>query len=149
MNKIIVRLTDKYRKHNAEIHRVARYLIIGGWNTLFGIGIYTILYELLHTRANYLVLMIPANILAITNAYFGYKLFVFKTRGNYLREYLRCYVVYGGGIALSFVLMYLLVSILKLHPILAQFPCVLISIIFSYFGHKRFSFKDRSTPRGC
>ena len=147
MDKIIARVADKYRKHTAEIHRVARYLLIGGWNTLFGMGVYAVLYGLLHTRANYLVLMIPANILAITNAYLGYKFFVFKTRGNYIREYLRCYVIYGGGIALSFVLMYLLVSIFGLHPILAQLPCVLISIIFSYFGHKRFSFGSRGASR--
>ena len=147
MAGIIPRLADKYRQHSEEIHRVARYLIVGGWNTLFGVGVYTVLYELLHSRVNYLVLMIPANILAVTNAYIGYKLFVFKTKGNYIREYLRCYVVYGGGIALSFALMYLLVSVLGLHPILAQFPCVLVSILGSYVGHKHFSFGNRSSSR--
>lgn len=123
-----------------EIHRIARYLVIGGWNTAFGIGVYSILYAALHARANYLVLMVPANILAITNAYLCYKFFVFKTPGNYVREYLRCYVVYAGGIALGLILMYLFVSILKIHPLLAQFPCTAVTIGCSYIGHKRFSF---------
>jgi putative flippase GtrA len=129
-----------YRKHKAETSCMVRYLIIGGWNTLFGTGIYAALFVMLHTRVNYLVLMIPANILAITNAYLGYKIFVFKTKGNYIREYLRCYVIYGSSIAVSFVLMYMLVSILNLHPIPAQFLCVVITIIFSYIGHRNFSF---------
>jgi len=140
MNGAIVLLVNKYKKNREEIHRIVRYLIIGGWNTLFGIGVYAILYYWLQTRVNYLILMIPANILAITNAYFSYKIFVFKTPGNYIREYLRCYLVYGGGMVLGFILMYILVSIFGLYPILAQCLCVIVSIIFSYIGHKRFSF---------
>ena len=62
-----------------EIHRLARYLVVGAWNTFFGIAVYAALYQALHSRVNYLVLMIPANILAITNAYLCYKFFVFKT----------------------------------------------------------------------
>ena len=143
MDKIIAQLMDKYRGNKEEIRRITAYLIVGGWNTLFGIGVYAILYELLHNSVNYLVLMIPANILAITNAYLCYKLFVFKTRGNYASEYLRCYAVYGAGIILSFILMFLLVSIFGLHPILAQCLCVVGTTIFSYIGHKRFSFAKK------
>ena len=40
------------------------------------------------------VLSTPIN---ITVAYFGYKLFVFRTKGNYLREWLKCFAVYGVG----------------------------------------------------
>ena len=139
-------MMDKHRKHNEEIYRAARYLIVGGWNTLFGIGAYALLYEMLHAHVNYLVLVIPANILAITNAYICYKFFVFKSRDNYIREYLRCYAVYGGGIVLGFVLMYPLVGILGLHPILAQCLCVIISIGCSYVGHKHFTFGGSSAP---
>ena len=145
VNETALKPTDESKSPHEEIWRVVRYVIIGGWNTLFGMGAYIVLYKLLHDRINYLILMIPTNILAITNAYIGYKLFVFKTKGNYIREYLRCYVVYGGSIALSFVLMYILVSILGLHPILAQCPCVVISIAASYIGHKRFSFGKKET----
>ena len=33
----------------------------------------------------------------ITMAYFCYKFFVFRTQGNYLMEWLRCFAVYGLG----------------------------------------------------
>jgi len=126
-----------------EIRQIVLYLIVGVWNTLFGIVVYAILYKFLHRYVNYLILMVPTNILAITNAYFCYKFFVFKTRGNYISEYLRCYIVYGGSIVLSFVLMFLLVSIFGLHPVLAQCLCVVIPTIFSYIGHKNFSFAEK------
>ena len=88
--------------------------------------------------------MIPAKILAITNAYLNYKFFVFKTKGNYLKEYLRCYIVYGGTIVFGFILMYILVSIIGLHPVIAQLPCVAGTIVFSYIGHRKFSFRKEA-----
>ena len=122
--------------------QILRYLITGGWNTLFGVLGYTLLYAWLHERVNYLVLLIPSNILAITNAFICYKLFVFKTRGNMLREYFRFYVVYGSSMLLGFVLMFILVDGFKLNPIIAQFIGVPITIAFSYFSHRNYSFRN-------
>jgi len=119
-----------------------RYLLTGAWNTLFGIGIYTLLYALLGDRVHYLVLGIPANILAITNAFLCYKFFVFKTKGNILREYLKCYAVYGAGSLTGMILLALLVQCLGMHPVAANILGTVIVIVFSYFGHKYFSFRS-------
>jgi len=135
-------LTDD--RQRAEFNRVARYLIVGGWNTVFGIGVYALLYWLLAPAWNYLVIAIPANILAITNAYLGYKLAVFRTRGNWWREYWRCYVVYGGGALLGMVLLWMLVSGLGFHPVPAQIATTALTIIGSYLGHKYFSFRKHN-----
>ncbi len=105
-------------------------------------GGYALLYELFHDKVNYLVLLIPSNILAITNAYLCYKIFVFRTRGNVLREYFRFYVVYGGSMLLGFVLMFGLVDGLCINPMLAQCLCVPIAIVFSYLSHRNYSFKS-------
>ena len=51
-----------------------------------------------------MILVIITNILAITNAYICYKLVVFKTKGNYVKEYLRFYIVYGFAFAVSLLL---------------------------------------------
>ncbi|MEI8246723.1 MAG: GtrA family protein [Lentisphaerota bacterium] len=135
------RIIRKYHHHHAEIGRIVRFLITGGWNTVFGILAYTVLYEWLKDSVNYLVLLIPANILAITNAYICHKLFVFKTRGNILREYFRFYVVYGGTALLGFVLMFILVDGFGFNPVAAQFLCVPIAIGLSYFSHRNYSFR--------
>ena len=81
-----------------------RYLSIGVWNTLFGYLSYAaflfLISHLLPQRFLYLAVVLaslastPIN---ITMAYFGYKFFVFRTKGNYLREWLRCFAVYGVG----------------------------------------------------
>ena len=87
--------------------------------------------------------MLVSNILSITNAYIGYKIFVFKTKGNYLKEYLRFYAVYGVSILLNIVLLFLAVELLKANPVVAQAVVIWLTVIISYLGHKHFSFARR------
>ena len=119
---------------------VLAYLLVGGWNTLFGMALYSLGYWLFGKHVHYLLLAVPVNILAITNAFLCYKLFVFRTKGNWLREYLRCYVVYGGGTIVSMVLLWLLKEFLGLNPMVANAVATVIVVVCSYFGHKYFSF---------
>ena len=81
-----------------------RYLVVGGFNTLFGYCTFVLTLALLGTSvpARFLYLTAPlASVIStplnITVAYFGYKLFVFRTRGNHLVEWLKCFAVYGTG----------------------------------------------------
>ena len=81
-----------------------RYVGVGAFNTVFGYGTFAgLLFLLNHVVAQrYLYLtVIAASLIStplnITVAYFGYKFFVFKTRGNYLVEWFRCFGVYGVG----------------------------------------------------
>jgi len=122
-------------------NQILRYLLVGGWNTVFGAGIYALLYRWLGPHMHYLLVLIPANVLAITNAYMGYKFIVFKTRGNYWREYLRCYAVYGGMTVFNALLLYLLVTMINLRPPVANVFCVLTTTAVAYFSHKHFSFR--------
>ena len=85
-----MKLLELYRNNRPEFFRVIRYLLAGGWNTVFGVGLYTAVYELWGTSGNYLFWAVLVNILAITNAFLCYKFFVFRTKGNFLREYLKC-----------------------------------------------------------
>jgi putative flippase GtrA len=81
-----------------------RYLGVGVFNTVFGYICFavalTLLNAALSARFMYLtvilasVLSMPLN---ITVAYFGYKFFVFRTKGNFLAEWLKCFAVYGTG----------------------------------------------------
>lgn len=117
------------------------YLLVGGWNTVFGFLAFVVLYYLFGRAVHYLILVVISNILSITNAYIGYKLFVFRTKGHYLREYMRFYVVYGGAMALNLILLPLAVEIFRLSPVIAQGGLMFITVICSYAGHKNFSFK--------
>ncbi len=125
----------------AQQSQFFRYLLVGGWNTVFGMAVYAGLYQWLGGSVHYLILLIPSNFLAVTNAYVCYRLFVFRTRGNILKEYFRCYVVYGGMMLAGAVLLYVLVDWLGVPPAAANCICVALTTIASYFGHRNFSFK--------
>jgi putative flippase GtrA len=86
------------------------------------------------------MILVITNIIGLTNAYICYKLFVFRTKGNVLREYSRFYLVYGTSIAINFILLPVLVELFHIHPLIAQASMIFFTVIVSYFGHKRFSF---------
>jgi putative flippase GtrA len=82
----------------------ARYVCVGIFNSLFGYinfaVILALLTRILPLRFLYL-LVILASILSvplnITASYLTYKFFVFRTKGNYLSEWFKCFAVYGTG----------------------------------------------------
>lgn len=143
-----------------------RYLAVGIFNTLFGYCTYVLFFTLFSTliSANHPSLLAPlaaivSTPLNITVAYFGYKLFVFKTQGNYLAEWLKCFGVYGVGmlpglIALSGLTRLLQAMLLHYAPTLhhpssiaAYIAGALVqgfTIIASFFGHKKVTFAQKS-----
>jgi putative flippase GtrA len=77
-----------------------RYLLVGAWNTLFGYGSYALLTAILTPVIphGYIVASVISSLLNISVSFLGYKWFVFKTKGNYLREWIRCVGVYSGAL---------------------------------------------------
>lgn len=124
---------------------VIRYLVAGGYNTVFGFLVFAGLYFLLETQLHYIVIAMIAQVLAITNAFLVYRYLVFRSDGNILHEYLKIYVVYGVTFVLSIVMLALLVELLGLHPVLAQFFVILVTVVVSYLGNSRFTFSSKSS----
>lgn len=124
------------RKHGQKI----AYLLVGGWNTLFGFAIFAVLYYLLHQRVHYTLILVINYVISITNAFLSYKFIVFKTKGNLLREYLRFYVVYGASFIANIILMLIIVEFLKVRPVPAQGVILFFTTVVSYMGHKHYSF---------
>jgi len=151
-----------------------RYLLVGVWNTAFGYLTYAALTWVLsrHVAYGYLYAAVLSNLIAISVAFLGYKWFVFKTRGNYLREWMRCFVVYGAAALPGLLLLPMVVSALVYfchispgagvgHVAHFQFTAEYMritfltapyiggailtagTVIFSFFGHRHFTFRPR------
>ena len=121
-----------------------RYLLAGGWNTLFGYCVGVLFYYLLHNYLHTLVIIVLANILNISMSFLTYKIFVFKNRGNLLSEYVRCYVVYGNIAIVGMLLIWLMVDFFMVPFWIAQALILLITVIISYVAHARFTFKKNA-----
>jgi len=135
--------------------RFARYLLVGAWNTAFGYGLFALFTALMAGRFpySYVAASVLANLIAITVAFLAYKRFVFKTQGNYLREWLRCLVVYSGSIAAGVLflppLVFLFIRLTgdpRSSPYLAGAVLTAGTVLASFFGHRHFSFKARLRP---
>ncbi len=128
-----------------------RYLLVGIGNTLFGYGTFALLTALLDriTPHGYVLASLLASVLSITVAYLNYKWLVFKTQGNYLREWARCVAVYSGGIIISAALLPLVVFVIRrgtgmqaAAPYLAGALLIGFNAVYSFLGHKKFSFRS-------
>jgi putative flippase GtrA len=134
------------------LQQFVRYILVGGFNTVFGYGLFALLNWL--TRGlgsyNYLYAGVLANLIAISVAFLGYKWFVFRTRGNYLVEYIRCFGVYGSSALIGLAGLSILVPILRrmLHhpeeaPYIAAAMMMVVTMMISFLGHKNISFRPK------
>ena len=129
----------------------ARYLLVGGFNTLFGYGLFALLNWSFAGLGSYsyMYASILASLVALTVAFLGYKWFVFRTRGNYLAEWLRVVSVYGTTSLLGALALPLLVPLIRAHlahpgraPYIAGAIVTLFTVISSFFGHRNISFRE-------
>jgi putative flippase GtrA len=129
----------------------ARYLLVGAWNALFGYGTFALFTAVLNPVLphSYIWASLLSSLLNITVAYLGYKWFVFRTKGNYLREWMRCVAVYSGGIIFGLIALPVLVVLIRHNtrfdtqaPYIAGAVLLLFMVVYSFLGHKKFSFRS-------
>jgi putative flippase GtrA len=134
-----------------------RYLCVGVFNTAFGYATFALVLFLLNHSVpqRYLYLtVVAASLIAtpfnITVAYFGYKLFVFKTHGNHLREWIKAFGVYGVGMLPGLLVLSAFTRLLQslLHHkdaagYIAGAIIMCFNTIISFLGHKTITFKAK------
>ena len=118
-----------------------RYFIAGGVNTMFGYSVGLLFYTLFIDRFHIIAIGIIANIISITFAFITYKVFVFRTKGEWFHEYIKCYLVYGGTAIASIFLIWFLVNFLGVEFWIAQTIITAGIIIISFLAHRSFTFK--------
>jgi putative flippase GtrA len=149
-------LIDRIARHIPS-GQVIRYLAVGAWNTLFGYGCFFLFAHLfLHLMPSQpsiaaSVASVVATAVNITVSFVGYKLFVFRTKGNFLREYARSFLVYLPSLLLSAVAIAPLTALLRRvfashaqqAPYIAGAILAFVTVVFSFFGHKHISFREK------
>jgi putative flippase GtrA len=136
-----------------------RYLAVGALNTAFGYGCFALFTMLLTPLVSYgyILASLLANLVAISFSFLGYKWFVFKTQGNYLKEWIRCVGVYSGNMLLSAAALPMLVPMVRRQtgnarsaPYIAGAIVLAFSVVLSFFGHRHISFgRSRPNPQGA
>lgn len=116
------------------------YLVIGGWNTVFGYGVWALLQALLGDRLHYLLVVLIAWPIAVLNAYLGYRLVVFRSTGSMLRELPRFSLVYLVTLAVNLVLLPIALTVLPFNIYVVQALLTVVVVVSSYVSHRYYSF---------
>jgi putative flippase GtrA len=129
------------------------YIIVGCWNTFFGYVLYaafTYLLERCHVRFSYMYAYIIGNFISVTQAFAMHKYVVFRSSGNFWREYKKCWLVYGFTVGVSFLMLPLFVkasgfilpgAYSALDKYLAGIMASCLSALISFAGHKNITFR--------
>jgi putative flippase GtrA len=122
-------------------NREIRYLIVGGWNTLFSFVFGSFMYYRFEGVIHIIIIGFFSYCVSITMAFLTHKLLVFRTKGKWLSEYLRSLFVYAGIASIGIVAVWILVDGLGFQFWLAQAFIMLGTFALSYIGHLKFTFK--------
>ena len=117
------------------------YLLVGGWNTVFGYGFWALLQYLLGPYLHYLIVVLLAWPVAVLNAYLGYRLIVFRSRGSVLGELPRFSLVYLATLIVNLMLLPVALKVLPFNIYGVQAFLTGGVVVSSYLGHKYFTFR--------
>lgn len=119
-----------------------RFLVAGGYNTVFGYVVFAILFLLAGRRVHYLVIGAFAHVISLTSGFMVYRWLVFRSSDRWYLAFARFCVsqlaTFGAGIAG----LYGLVAFGHFQPLLAQACVTFFSVILTYTLHRHYSFRD-------
>ena len=119
------------------------YLVVGGWNTVFGYGVWAVMQFLLGGFLHYLVIVVLSWPIAVLNAYLGYRYIVFRSHGPVLRELPRFSAVYFLTLVVNLALLPVALQVMPLNIYAVQALFLTVVVVSSYVAHKHYSFRDR------
>jgi putative flippase GtrA len=122
-----------------------RYLCVGAANTAFGYCLGLLVYKFLSSVFHILFISTLISIINITVSFLTYKLFVFKSKGGWIKEYLKSYLIYGVATLISVISIWFLVNGLNVPFWIAQGIVILLTAALSYFGHSKYTFANNKS----
>lgn len=134
MKKIYLKIESLWFK----ISQPVRFLLVGGFNTVASFIIYS---SAILLNANYLIALVISYTLGIILSITTMRYYVFQSNKNILHEYTKASIIYLSCLLMNYMFLYILINILQNSPILSQGIYTVISSIYLYLSHKKFSFK--------
>ena len=119
-----------------------RFIIIGGINAAISYVIFIIAILLLG-KGHYQICVALQWILSSVPSYLNQKFFVFCTKGNYVKEYLKCCSTWVVSYFLNAITLEVLVRYVLKNVFIAQLLSIFIVSIVTYILFKVFAFRRK------
>jgi len=124
------------------VKTTTRYLLVGLWNSVFGVGIFLILSQSLPKLSDSLILLI-AYVVSIVQAHFMQRKFVWNSSENYFQELVRFSGAYISQFVANLVLLQIFVRFVGLNRSVSQVIIVLILTVIMFFVNKNGVFRAK------
>lgn len=127
-----------------------RFVLVGGFNTVFGYALFAGFELLLGAYTGYLVSLYVSFAIATMVAFILHRHFTYRVTGtgNIAVDFLRFMGVYLISLLINTAALPLLVEVVGIPVLIAQALIVVITTLVSYFGHKLFSFRRAKVKTG-
>lgn len=119
-----------------------RYILVGSFNTVFGIGLFEVNLYFFDHLIHYLLILFLSSFISISVSFVTLKYYVFNIRGDWKKQYGRNLMVQLAALCLNAVLLSLVVDGFDFSPYYAQPVIVFFIALGTYVAHKVFSFKE-------
>lgn len=115
-----------------------RYLVIGSCNAAISYIIFALALFIIGEEY-YQICVALQWVISSVFSYFNQKIFVFRTKGNYFKEYIKCCSSWFVGYLLNVLIIEVLVKFMNTYA--AQFIAIGLVSVITYILFKYFAFK--------
>lgn len=131
------RAANLVRRHREKL----LYLVVGGWNTLFQYGVFSLCWYLLSPHWPPAFILLVAYLIASVNGFLGFRHIVFKPKRHPLFEYVKYQLVYLPLLGLNMIVLPALLKHTHLNAYAIQALFGVFAIVAAYVGNKYFTFR--------
>jgi putative flippase GtrA len=141
------RLRDIYDVHGEKL----RYLAVGVFNTAVGYSMFYAATRMftapleaatgLDKAAVALIIQWGTWVLAVVVSTTTMKYFAFRSKGHLGKQILRAYLIYLPAQGISSIILWVAMRVFGLSALVGQLFAIIIATVFSYIGHKYFTFR--------
>lgn len=117
-----------------------RFFLVGGFNAAFSYVIFAIAFYLLNHQ-HYQVCVALQWIISSFVSFTNQKIFVFCTKGNWLKEYLKCCTTWVVSYICNALILELIVRFVTKNVYIGQIFSILLASVITYVLFKYFAFR--------
>lgn len=138
--ELILKLYNKW----CEIPDKIRFLLVGGYNAAFSYLIFAVALFLIG-QEHYQICVALQWIISSVFSFINQKIFVFCTKGHWIKEYLKCCTTWAISYFLNVIILELIVRFVSKNVYVDQFVSIFIVSVVTYVLFKYFVFKHKDS----
>jgi putative flippase GtrA len=119
-----------------------RYLVVGVWNTLFGLAVFAALWRLLDGVIGYGLVLLVCQVIATVQAHWAQRRFVWLSDGKFWPELGRFSMVYVAAYFANLGLLALCVEVLEWPVLPSQVGVTMLMVVLTYGVNRAWTFRS-------